>query len=147
MAGKLLKHQVADARQGIQIRYPDGWTGEKVGQAVRVTSEDSSTGIGIVSKGVPGDFDKVFREAVAGIKGSLEKGKAKVSQQRLPIAGLPAQQAVVTGADKSGSERSALVAVARGKGRNYVITVIAPAGGGQIGIANLILLRGLSLIG
>lgn len=145
-AAKVLTQHIADKTQGIEARYPDDWKAEKVKGTVRLFSDDDSTGIGILSKGAATVAPATFKKTVNSIKTGFKNPTTEVPQQQVPIAGLPTATAVVRGTDGTGASRSALVAVARGKNRAYVITVLSPpGGGGQIGVANLILIHGLTL--
>lgn len=145
-AAKILTERVADKQQGIEIRYPDDWHGEKVEGAVRVFSDDDTTGIAVVSKGNASEAPQIFKQSVKSVKRGFKDVQTQVPTRQTPIAGLPAATAALTGTDRRGVSRSALLAVARGRNRAYVITVLSPpGGGGQLEVANLILIAGLKL--
>jgi hypothetical protein len=142
---KLLSHRVAAPQQGIEVLYPNGWRGDVVNGAVRVTSNDDSTGIAITTKGTARQAKSVFRVAVRGVRGGFRGAKVTYPRRQPPIAGLPAGEAIITGV-RNGVRQSLLLAVARGARVSYVITFLAH-GAGQLGIANLIFVRGVTLSG
>ncbi len=143
---KFLTQIGGDPKQGIEVRHPDDWTLQVKGKTVRLASMDRTTTLGITGEGKPQDAPAIFRSATDGAKKQLGAKKATFPGGRTKVSGLPTATAVVQG-KAGGAKRSALIAVARGKKRSYVITVLAPTGGGQLGIANLILVRGLTLSG
>lgn len=148
-AAKVLTESSADTKQGIRVNFPSDWTGKVVNRVVRVTSDESETAIAVFSRGGAVDAPGVFKQAVNGFRESLTSPKVTLvpGKQAKPIAGLPSAQAVIVGRDKGGVARRTFVAVARGKKRSYVITVVTPENGGEVVAANLILARGLTLSG
>jgi hypothetical protein len=143
---RVLSHRITSPQQGIEVLYPSGWRGELVNGGVRVTSDDNATGVLVSPRGTAAQATSVLKAAVSGISASLQGAKATYPRRQTPIAGRPAGEAVVTGT-RNGARLRILVAVVRGGRVSYVITVLAPPGGGQVGIANLILVRGLTLSG
>lgn len=145
-AGQVLVQRIGDHKLGIELRYPSDWRGRLDHGFVRVTSPAKTTVISISAKATASQARSLFKAAVTGVSKDLNGAKLTYDRDPAPIAGLPSAQAVVTGKQGKAS-RTALVAVARGKKRSYLVTVLAPQGGGEAGVANLILVRGLALTG
>ncbi len=148
-AAKVLSEITGAAVQGIAIQFPSDWTGTSAKGVVRVTSEDKSTHLAVTSRGKAADATQIFKQAVQGIALSLKGAKVSFipTKKQKPIAGLPAAGAVVLGRLNNGTQRNVFVSVVRGRQRAYVVTILTPENGGQLGIANLILARGLTLTG
>jgi hypothetical protein len=148
-AAKVLIKQVADPKQGVTVRFPNDWEGDVDGPTVAVKDPGSTTSITITSPGPARDAKTIFRGAVKVVEKGFKGAKVSLipAAEQKPVAGLPAAGAVIRGQPAKGVKRNALVLVARGKKRSYVITVLTPPGGGQLGVANLIIARGLTLSG
>jgi hypothetical protein len=145
-AEQVLVQRIGDHEQGIEVDYPSDWRGQLDKGTVRVTSPDKTTVISVKAEAAATQAKSLFRAAVTGVAGDLKGAKVSFLKDPPAIAGLPSAQAVLTGkqGDKS---RTALVAVARGKKHSYLVGVLATQGGGDAGVANLILARGLRLTG
>jgi hypothetical protein len=144
-AAQVLEQRIGDQAQGIEVRYPADWRGRLDQGTVRVNSVDDDTILSVAAKAKASQSQALFAVAVKGVAADLKGAKVRYSAKPAPIAGLRAAQAVITGTQK-GEPRTALVAVARGKKHAYLVTVLSP-GGGDAGVANLILVRGLTLSG
>ncbi len=145
-AAAVLEQRIGDHKQGIDIRYPSDWRGQVDQGTVRVTSPDQTTAIAVSAKAGAPQAKSLFKAAVDGASADFKNAEVSYAQKPTPIAGLPSAQAVIKGS-QGGAPRTALVAVVRGTQRSYVVSVLAPAQGGDVGVANLILVRGLRLTG
>jgi len=148
-AAEVLLEQVSDAQQGITIRYPAGWHGDTEDKTVRVKSPDPKTVIAVTTGGPANQAPAVFQEAVRGVASSYEHPRVTLAKpaEAKPISGLPSASAVISGKLKGGDNATTLLSVARGSHTAYVVSAIVPPNGGDIGVANLILQRGLTLSG
>ena len=148
-AAEVLLEQVSDAEQGITIRYPAGWHGDTEEKTVRVKSPDSKTVVAVTTGGPADKAPVVFKEAVRGVASSYEHPRVTLAkpEQAKPVSGLSSASAIISGKLKGGDNATTLLSVARGRHTAYVVSAIVPPNGGDIGVANLILDRGLTLSG
>jgi hypothetical protein len=146
----VLLEQVSDPSQGITIRFPNGWTGQKAGSTVRAKSGDGKTVVAVTTGGPADSARTVFRDTTAGISGDYRKPKVALipAKDELHIAGLNTAGAVISGRlKKGGGESTTLLYVVQGKRRAYVVSLITPQDASQLAAGNLILARGLTLSG
>jgi hypothetical protein len=149
-AAEVLLEQVSDPSQGITIRYPGGWIGEKAGSTVRAKSGDGKTVVAVTTGGPADSARTVFRDTTAGISADYEKPKVSLvpAKDAVHVAGLNTAGAVITGRLKKGGGQSTTVLyVVQGKRRAYVVSLITPQDANQLAAGNLILARGLTLSG
>ncbi|MDX6616426.1 MAG: hypothetical protein QOD60_1517 [Solirubrobacterales bacterium] len=149
-AAEVLLDQVSDPSQGITIRFPSGWTGERTGSIVRATSHEGKTAVAVTTGGPADSARTVFRDTTAAIAADYEKPKVSLVPARdaLHIAGLNTAGASVSGRlKKGGAQSTTLLYVVQGKRRAYVVSLITPQDATQLAAGNLILARGLTLSG
>jgi hypothetical protein len=145
-ADQVLVQSIGDHEQGIELHYPSDWQGQLDKGTVRLTSPDKTTAISVRAEAPATQATSLFKAAVTGVSKDLKGAKVSYIKDPPAIAGLPSAQAIVTGKEGNKS-RTALLVVARGKKHSYLIGVLVPQGGGDAGVANLILARGLTLTG
>ena len=143
-AAEALPQDIGDDAQGIEIHYPADWQGQLDKGTVRVSSPDKGTAIAVVAGGSSGQAKGLFAAATNGVAADFQSPKITYAKEPGAIAGLPSAQAVIKGT-QNGQARSVLIAVVRGAKRSYVVSVFTPSEGGDVGTANLIVARGLSL--
>jgi hypothetical protein len=149
-AAEVLLEQVSNASQGITIRFPNGWSGQKSGSTVRAKSGDGKTVVAVTTGGPASSARTVFRDTTDGIAGDYEKPKVSLvpAKEAPRIAGLNTAGAVITGRlKKGGGQSTTLLYVVQGKRRAYVVSLITPQDANQLAAGNLILARGLTLSG
>jgi hypothetical protein len=149
-AAEVLLEQVSDPSQGITIRFPNGWTGEKAGSTVRAKSSDGKTVVAVTTGGPASSARTVFRDTTAGIAADYRKPKVSLvpAKDQVRISGLNTAGSIVSGRfKKGGGQATTLIYVVQGKRRAYVVSLITPQDANDLVAGNLILARGVTLSG
>lgn len=145
-AADVLTQATGDREQGIEVRYPSDWKGRLEDGVVRVTGPNKSTVLAVAAKAKSSQARALFGKALEGIGADLKGAKVTYLKQPGPVGGLPSAQALVTGT-RGKTPVAAVVAVAKGRKKAYVVSILGPKDSGETAVANLIMARGLTLSG
>jgi hypothetical protein len=136
----VLPRALNDAKRGISLRWPDGWTLARPKGRVELTSSDRTTAM-LIAATRPSSGPlaaQEYKDVISELKRVYKKPKVALTRDSKPLSGLPTASAIVRGVNRKGVQQVISVIVAKGRRHVYLIEIVAPQGGGRLGDAALI---------
>lgn len=144
-----LARSLSDAKRGISVGWPAGWTLKRPAGRVELTSADRTTAI-LIAATTPASAplaQREYKDVVLELKRVYKQAQVTLLKDSKPLSGLPTASAIVRGINRKGVRQSISIIVARGRGHVYLIELVAPQRGGRLGDAADIISRSLRLTG